>query len=239
MVVCVAVLFVTCAACAKKTVATAPSAPPPATLPPPRPTITLQASPTFIQQGQTSQLTWSSTNATKVSLMGEDVAPEGSKTVQPGTSTTYSIAANGPGGEASTSVRVTVNPSANISEGAAPSLPYEALFRQNVHDAFFDYDKYDIRPDGRDALAASAEFLRRYPEAKVVIEGHCDERGSLEYNLALGAERAEAVKRFLTSLGIAAQRTSTISYGKERPFCTQSDEACWQQNRRGHIIQAR
>ena len=108
-----------------------------------------------------------------------------------------------------------------------------------MRDAFFDYDKYDIRPDARDALARTAEFLRRYPETKVGIEGHCDERGSLEYNLALGAERAEATKRFLVSLGIDAGRMTTVSYGKERPFCTEHDESCWQQNRRGHFVAAK
>ena len=108
-----------------------------------------------------------------------------------------------------------------------------------MKDAFFDYDKYDIRPDARDALARTAEFLRRYPEAKVTIEGHCDERGSQEYNIALGEERAESVKKFLVSLGIGAERMNVVSYGKERPFCTEHDEACWQQNRRGHFVSAR
>lgn len=217
----------------------AAEAAPAPTPPPPRPTVTLQASPTFIEQGQSSQLTWSSTNATKVVLEGETVAPEGSKSVQPETSTTYSITASGPGGDAATSVRVTVSPAARSAEVSAPPLPFDELFRQNVRDAFFDYDKYDIRPDARDALARTAEFLRRYPEAKVTIEGHCDERGSLEYNLALGAERAEAAKKFLVSLGIGADRMNTVSYGKERPFCTEHDETCWQQNRRGHFVSAK
>jgi peptidoglycan-associated lipoprotein len=201
--------------------------------------VTLQASPTFIEQGQSSQLTWSSTNATKVVLGGEAVAPEGNKTVQPEQSTTYSITASGPGGDAATSVRITVSPAARSAEVSSPPLPFDELFRQNVRDAFFDYDKYDIRPDARDSLARTAEFLRRYPEAKVTIEGHCDERGSLEYNIALGEERAEATKKFLTSLGIDPNRMKTVSYGKERPFCTEHDETCWQQNRRGHFVSAK
>jgi peptidoglycan-associated lipoprotein len=236
---CLAALVGGFAGCAKKEEAKAPAAPPPTTAPAPRPTVTLQASPAFIQQGQTSQLTWSSTNATAVSLMGESVAPDGSKQVQPAQSTTYSIDAKGPGGQASTSVRITVNPAAATSAAEPPPLPFDQLFRQSVRDAFFDYDKYEIRADARDALARTAEFLRRYPEAKVTIEGHCDERGSLEYNLALGAERAEATKKFLSSLGIAPERMSTVSYGKERPFCTTSNEECWQQNRRGHFVSAR
>jgi peptidoglycan-associated lipoprotein len=235
----VAVILVTFAGCHHAPPpAPAPAATPPAP-PPPRPTVTLQASPTFIDQGQSSQLTWSSTNATKVVLGGESVAPEGSKSVSPEQSTTYSITASGPGGDASTSVRITVSPGSRPAEVSAPPLPFDELFRQNVRDAFFDYDKYDIRPDARDSLARTAEFLRRYPEAKVGIEGHCDERGSLEYNLALGAERAEATKKFLMSLGIDGSRMNTVSYGKERPFCTEHDESCWQQNRRGHFVSAK
>jgi peptidoglycan-associated lipoprotein len=234
-----AVCLVTFAAChheAPKATTPTPVAP---AAPPPRPTVTLQAAPTFIEQGQTSQLSWSSTNATTVVLAGENVAPEGTKSVQPAQSTTYSITASGPGGDAATSVRITVSPAAHGAEVSSPPLPFDELFRQNVRDAFFDYDKYDIRADARDALARTAEFLRRYPETKVGIEGHCDERGSLEYNLALGAERAEATKKFLVSLGIDASRMSTVSYGKERPFCTEHDESCWQQNRRGHFVAAK
>jgi peptidoglycan-associated lipoprotein len=232
-------LLVVVAACShnQPVAKTTPYTPP--TPPPPRPTVTLQAAPTFIDRGQSSQLTWSSTNATKVLLGSEAVAPEGTKQVTPDTSTTYSITASGAGGDAATSVRITVSPSARTSESNTPDLPFNEMFRQSVRDAFFDYDKYDIRADARDNLARTAEFLRRYPEAKVSIEGHCDERGSLEYNLALGAERAEATKRFLTSLGIDGSRMVTTSYGKERPFCTEHDESCWQQNRRGHFVAAK
>ncbi|HTQ85050.1 MAG TPA: peptidoglycan-associated lipoprotein Pal [Candidatus Solibacter sp.] len=235
----VAAMLVSIAGCRNNPPAASNPGPAAKTPPPPRPTVTLQASPTFIEQGQTSQLTWSSTNATKVVLGGDSVAPEGSKGVQPSQSTTYSITASGPGGDAATSVRITVSPGSRPAEVSAPPLPFDELFRQNVKDAFFDYDKYDIRTDARDSLARTAEFLRRYPEAKVAIEGHCDERGSLEYNLALGAERAEATKKFLASLGIDGNRMSTVSYGKERPFCTEHDESCWQQNRRGHFVSAK
>ena len=236
LVVCTAVLLLSYAGCGSKNPAATSPAPAASTPPPPRPTVTLQASPTFISEGQSSQLTWSSTNATNVSLAGENVAPEGSKQVQPAQSTTYSITASGPGGNASTSVRITVSGAARPGEVSSEPLPFAEMFKQSVRDAFFDYDKYDIRADARDALARTAEFLRRYPEAKVAVEGHCDERGSLEYNLALGAERAESAKKFLVSLGIDASRMNTVSYGKERPFCTQSDESCWQQNRRAHFV---
>jgi peptidoglycan-associated lipoprotein len=105
-----------------------------------------------------------------------------------------------------------------------------------LKDAFFDYDKSDLRDDARSALSADAEWLKRYRSVQFLIEGHCDERGTSEYNLALGDRRANAVKEYLSSLGVDASRIKTVSYGKERPFCTQSSEDCWQQNRRGHFL---
>ena len=110
------------------------------------------------------------------------------------------------------------------------------VVQQGSEGCLFDYDKADIRADARDALSQTAQFLRSYPQLKVVIEGHCDERGSTEYNLALGDRRAAAAKAFLVSLGIPADRMETVSYGKERPFCTAADEACYQQNRRAHFV---
>jgi peptidoglycan-associated lipoprotein len=109
-------------------------------------------------------------------------------------------------------------------------------FERDVRDAFFDYDQSDVRPDARDNLTRSAEFLRANPNVTIRIEGHCDERGSVAYNLGLGDRRANATRDFLVSLGISTERLTTISYGKERPFCSQSDESCWQQNRRGHLV---
>jgi peptidoglycan-associated lipoprotein len=113
------------------------------------------------------------------------------------------------------------------------------LFDRNVKDAFFDYDKADVRADARDALSQTAQFLRSYPQMRIVVEGHCDERGSTEYNLALGDRRAASAKQFLVSLGIQAERMQVVSYGKERPFCSASNEACWQQNRRAHFVMAK
>jgi len=115
----------------------------------------------------------------------------------------------------------------------------DELFLKEVRDAYFDYDKAEIRADAREALGKTADFLRNYPQLRVTIEGHCDERGSTEYNLALGDRRANAVKQYLVSLGLPADRLTTVSYGKEKPFCMESDEACWQQNRRGHFIQTK
>jgi peptidoglycan-associated lipoprotein len=124
-----------------------------------------------------------------------------------------------------------------VEKPAGPSL--EELFLKEVRDAYFDLDKADLRPDAREALSKTADFLKNYPTIKVNIEGHCDERGSTEYNLALGDRRAAAVKQFLVSQGISADRMSTVSFGKEKPFCMESNESCWQQNRRGHFVMAR
>jgi peptidoglycan-associated lipoprotein len=235
-----ALLMLTAAGCAKKAPATAPAPPPPAPIAPPaRPTVTLQASPTFIQQGESTTLSWSSTNATELNLGGVGrVSPEGSSKVRPTESTTYAITATGPGGSADASVRVTVSPPPPPPQPSQPSATLEELFRSNVKDSYFDYDKFDIRPDSRDALAKTAEFLRAYPQIKVTIEGHCDERGSTEYNLGLGESRAQATRQFLISLGVAPDRMTTVSMGKERPFCTDSNEGCWQKNRRGHFVLA-
>ena len=100
-------------------------------------------------------------------------------------------------------------------------------------DAHFDYDRSDLRQDARDELASSAEWLKLgYNTAVIQIEGHADERGTVEYNLALGERRAQSAMDYLVSLGVPANRLSTISYGKDRPVCTDSNEGCWQQNRR-------
>ena len=107
-------------------------------------------------------------------------------------------------------------------------------FRVNVGDTVhFEYDKYDVKDADRDILQRQAAWLQRYPQVRVTVEGHCDERGTREYNLALGARRANAVKEYLVSVGVSSSRVDTISYGKERPMCTESNESCWSQNRRG------
>jgi peptidoglycan-associated lipoprotein len=101
---------------------------------------------------------------------------------------------------------------------------------------FFDFDKYDIRADQRDTLAGNAAFLQKWPTVQFTIEGHCDERGTREYNLALGDRRASAAKEYLVSLGVSAARIKTVSYGKERPFALGHDEDSWAKNRRGHFV---
>jgi peptidoglycan-associated lipoprotein len=103
-------------------------------------------------------------------------------------------------------------------------------------DAFFDYDKAEIRPESRAVLQKNADFMKKWASVVVSVEGHCDVRGSSEYNLALGSRRAGAVKDYMVGLGVAANRVTVLSKGKEQPFCTEESEACWQQNRRGHFI---
>jgi peptidoglycan-associated lipoprotein len=219
------------------------SVPPAQTIPAPtgQPTITLNASPSTVSPGASVNLTWSSTNATDVSIdpsVGR-VAVEGSTPVTPTESTTYVATANGPGGTTTATARVTVTGGAVAPPTTGQPAGISELFEQNVRDAFFDFNKADIRPDARDALTKDAEFLRSYSTVHITIEGHCDERGSTEYNLGLGQRRAQASKNYLVSLGISADRIDTVSWGKERPFCTESNEDCWQQNRRGHFVMAK
>jgi peptidoglycan-associated lipoprotein len=227
------------AACKKPAPQAPPPPPPTPAAPPARPTVNLQTSSTIIQRGESVTLTWSSTNATTLSLSPEigNVTAEGTQRVTPQDSITYTLTATGPGGSADANVHITVSTPAPVAKSTEPSL--QQLFDKEVKDAYFEYDKADVRPDARDALTQTAQFLRSYPQLKVVIEGHCDERGSTEYNLALGDRRAAAAKQFLASLGISADRMETVSYGKERQFCSASTEECYQQNRRAHIIMAK
>jgi peptidoglycan-associated lipoprotein len=109
-----------------------------------------------------------------------------------------------------------------------------------IEDAYFDYDRHILRPDAINALQADStelrDILKDYPDYKLTVEGHCDERGSAEYNMALGQERADAAKAYLVNVGIPSAQLSTVSYGKEKPVCDEHDEACWQKNRRVHIV---
>ena len=105
-----------------------------------------------------------------------------------------------------------------------------------LKDVHFAYDSYDLDGSARDVLAANAEWLKENKRARTEIEGHCDERGTVEYNLALGARRAKAAKDYLVSLGVSAGRLSTISYGEELPVCREQTESCYERNRRAHFV---
>ena len=117
----------------------------------------------------------------------------------------------------------------------AADMGSEAAFHQNVQDIFFDYDSYDLRPDATTSVTQAASYLAAHPSIKVVIGGYCDDRGSAEYNLALGENRANSARAALVSAGVSANRLRVISYGKEKQFCTEETESCWQQNRRAQF----
>ncbi len=220
-------------ACKKKA---APAPPPPPPPPPPAPTASISVSPSSIQAGQSASLTWQTSNATDVTIDGIGaVQPNGSQSVSPTDSTTYHLTAKGAGGTQEATARLTVT-QPPPPPPPAPTVTDEELFSQNVKDIYFDYDKSDIRADQQGSMQADAQFLNQHANINLTIEGHCDERGSTEYNIALGDKRANAVKDALVAAGVSASRIKTISYGKERPFCTESNEACWQQNRRGHFV---
>jgi peptidoglycan-associated lipoprotein len=221
------------AACSKKTAKVTPPNPPAPTAP----TATLAANPSVIQQGQSTVLTWQTNNATEITVAGLGTLPaSGSRAVVPSSSTTYTLVANGPGGTTDASARVTVNA---VVSNAAPSPSDEDLFSKNIKDIFFDYNKADVRPDETPIAQNNSAFLSQHPEVKVVIEGHCDDRGSEEYNLALGTSRAESAKQALVQQGVSPERITTVSLGKEKPFCSQDNEQCWQQNRVDHFVFAR
>ncbi|MGB8030733.1 MAG: peptidoglycan-associated lipoprotein Pal [Terracidiphilus sp.] len=198
----------------------------------PAPTAQLTATPTVISAGDQVQLSWKTTNASTVSIDGiGDVPTVGVKTVTPAESTTYHLVARGDGGSADASAYVTVNSPPAISVPST-TMNEQQDFDAHVQPIFFDYDNYDIRADAQAILAKNADYLNAHPEIKIVIGGYCDERGSDEYNLVLGQNRAQAAKTALVTAGIAADRIRVISYGKEKPFCSDSTEECWQLNRR-------
>jgi peptidoglycan-associated lipoprotein len=216
------------AGCHKK-VAPPPPPPPPAATSP-APTATITVTPSTINPGGSAVLAWRTTDATDVSIEGlGNVNAYGTQNVTPTQSTTYHLVARGPGGSTDATANLTVN--AATAPPPAETMN-EQIFEQNVKPAFFDYDSYEIRPDAQTVLAQDASFLAAHPTLKVVVGGYCDDRGSAEYNLALGENRANAAKQALVNGGVSPDRVRTVSYGKEKQFCTQDNEACWQQNRR-------
>jgi peptidoglycan-associated lipoprotein len=132
------------------------------------------------------------------------------------------------------------NERSRMPDAATRASIQELLNR--IQDAYFDYDKHTLRPDAEVALKHDAQTLsdiiRQYPDFKLTVEGHCDARGSEEYNLALGDARAKQAKEYLATLGLPENQLQLISYGKDRPVCNDQDEACWQKNRRAHVTQA-
>jgi len=222
------------AACTKKEAKVTPPPPPP----PAAPTATLAANPNVIQQGQSTTLTWQTTNANSIVIEGlGTVSASGTRTATPGESTTYILMAKGPGGTQDATARVTVNPAPVARTVTQPSE--KDLFAKNVKDVFFDFNKANIRSDELPIANNDAHFLGQHADINIMVEGHCDDRGSEEYNLALGVSRADSLKQSLEQQGISSDRIKTMSYGKEKPFCSEDSEQCWQENRRDHIVYQR
>jgi len=215
--------------------------PPPSALPPttsaPAPTANITADPQAIDQGQSVVLNWRTTNATSVSIDGiGDVAVNGTQTVSPASSTNFHLVAKGDGGTTEANVRVTVRvPEAPTMGNETNTGGEDAAFHAAVKDLFFDYDSYDIRPSDESSVTAAASYLAAHPDIKVLIAGYCDDRGSAEYNITLGENRANAAKQALVAAGVNTNRIRVVSYGKERQFCTEENESCWQQNRRAQF----
>ena len=218
--------------CAKKT-NVANKVPPLPPLPP-VPTASLAASPDTVERGQVVRLLWDTSNANEISIVGVGtVAARGTTSLIPQSSTTYVLTAKGPGGSQEASARVTVTlPPATATKASRTD---EELFSESVKDIFFAYDNSVVPSNEESAVEHDAKFLATHPYMKLMISGHCDERGSEEYNLSLGDGRANSVAVQLEHLGIKADRIRTISYGKEKPFCTKETEACWRLNRRAHF----
>ncbi len=250
---CLAVSLAMFAAGCKKKAAPPPPPPPPQPVEAPKtetgtapaPTIAqFSAEPTSIQRGQSSTLRWQvSGNVTSVTIdqgVGT-VQNTGSRSVSPADSTTYTLTATGPGGPSTATATVSVSspPPPPPPPTRQQAVTLEQRITTELQDAYFDYDKSDVRGDARDVLQRDAtaikSILTDFPQASIVVEGHCDERGSAEYNLGLGDRRASSAKDFLVQLGIPGDRLRTISYGKERPQCMDSNDSCWQKNRRAHF----
>jgi peptidoglycan-associated lipoprotein len=225
------VAMLTVTGCKKKVAPIAPAETAPVAVPV-APTAQITATPNVVSAGDQVQLAWRTSNATSVSIDGiGDVPSSGVKTVTPSVSTSYHLVARGEGGSAEASVRVSVNAPPAVQVPVS-TMSEEDAFKAGVQDIFYDYDTFELRGDAQATLSHDASFLVNHPNIKIVIGGYCDERGSNEYNLALGQSRADSAKNALVTAGVAATRIRIVSYGKEKPFCSEATEECWQQNRR-------
>jgi peptidoglycan-associated lipoprotein len=231
----------------KKKAPAPPPPPPPAAPPPPEakplPSIvTFTVEPSTVEKGKSATLRWDTSNTSEVSIdKGIGTVPaDGSRQIFPTDTTTYTLTAkNADGKTATRSATVTVRTPPPPPPPKPPEVTSLTEYVGRLQDAYFDFDKSDIREDARAALTRDADILKQifndYPNAVIAIEGNCDERGSAEYNLGLGDRRATSAKDFLTQLGVPADKLRTISYGEERPVCTESTEECWQRNRHDHF----
>jgi peptidoglycan-associated lipoprotein len=202
----------------------------------PAPTATITADPLAIDLGQSVVLNWRTTNATAVSIDGiGQVSVNGTQTVSPSNSTNFHLVAKGDGGTTEANVRVTVRVPElppTPATGADGDMGTEAAFHAHVRDLYFDYDSFTLRSDAQSSIEEAARYLEANSAIKILIAGYCDDRGSAEYNITLGENRANSAKSALVAAGVAPNRIRVVSYGKERQFCTDETDACWQSNRR-------
>ena len=237
------------AGCGKKVLPPPPPQPAPIpenTAPAAKPNIAyFSAEPSTVTVGQPSSLRWSVTDATSISIDNAigDVSPSGRRGVYPTATTTYHLVATGPGGTTAADATVTVSappPPPPTVTVAQPTI--QEIISKQVQDIHFDYDKSDVRPEDQGILQGDATALKTVfqmdPNFVITIEGHCDERGSAEYNLGLGDRRAATTKDALIALGVPGDKLKTISFGKERPLCTEPTEDCYARNRRAHFSAA-
>lgn len=245
-VVAVLLVLIVLPGCKKSPPPVRPTLPPPKTSTPvptptaaPAPTIEIQANPSTVERNGQTTLQWKTTNATSVVIDGGigNVSESGSVVVTPRESSTFTATAKGPGGEVRASTRVTVVTPKEVLAVASTDIDNlaKAIADGRIKDVFFAYDKSDLTPESQATLEQNARWLRQFPGATMIIEGHCDERGTEEYNLALGDRRAQATKEHLVQLGVTAEQLETISLGEERPFATGQDESAYSQNRRAHF----
>lgn len=226
---------------------TTPTAPTPAPPPPevkPAPAVRFfSVEPSSITAGQSATIRWAVEPGATVTITGMGTLPaEGSRSVSPTSTTTYRLSAVGPGGTTERSVTLNVSPAPPPDRPAPPSrvpVSISEMVSSMLSDLYFDYDQSDVREDSKAVLNKNAEALKSifvaYPNGIVTIEGHCDERGSAEYNLGLGDRRSSSTKEYLVNLGVPADKLKVISYGKEKPACSDSNESCFQKNRRAHF----
>lgn len=245
------------AACKKKTAPVAAVAPPPtpvaAPAPPPPPPAatpritTFTAEPARIERGQSITLRWATTDAQTVTIdqgVG-NVAANGTRQLSPTQTTTYAIVARNGNASDTRTVTVEVNAPREAFVPRPPAGPDTATqvreLTSQLQDMLFDYDMSELREDTRRAANTDADLLKRIfaldQRVNFVVEGHADERGSAEYNLGLGDRRALVARDALVQLGVPANRLRTISFGEEAPVCRDSNEGCWQRNRRAHLSQ--
>ena len=205
------------------------------------PTASIQVSPPSVEEGGCANLSWTTNRYADSRTIEPGVGavdPSGSRQVCPSATTEYRITARGKAGEAVASATLAVTPKAPPPSppppppAQPPSIEEPAPFG-NI---YFDYDKADIRQDAKATLLVVADYLKKNPQVRMQIEGHCDERGTPEYNMALGDRRANAAKKYLGNLGIDAGRLTTISFGEEKPADPGHDETAWAKNRRASFL---